>query len=61
MSVIVLRKRRTIGPFLGALPFIAILTVAWVCGEVTGNLTGQALAESLRPAPAIARGPHVVS
>jgi hypothetical protein len=38
----VLRKRRATRPLVRALPFIALLTVAWSWGEFLGYVTGQA-------------------
>jgi len=42
MFVTVLRKKRLRLAFLRALPWTALLTVSWACGELAGYLTGRA-------------------
>jgi hypothetical protein len=37
----VVRRRRTVGKFLTALPLIVLLETAWALGEFTGYLTGR--------------------
>ncbi len=50
------KKRRTMGPFLKALPFTAALAVSWSFGELVGYLTGRANVAGAEAAEAIARG-----
>ena len=61
MSLMAFRKRRTFGPFLRVLPLTTLLTVGWVCGELTGYLTGRALSADAQAAQALARGSQVVT
>jgi hypothetical protein len=61
MTVLVLKKRRTLGAFLKALPLTAALILSWSCGELTGYLTGRANAMGTPAAEAIARGSHAAS
>ena len=41
MTVIAIKKRRTLRHFFKALPVTAALTIGWVCGEVAGYITGR--------------------
>jgi hypothetical protein len=56
MTLSVWKKRRTVAPFLKALPFTTALVVSWSCGELTGYVTGRANAAGSLAAEAIARG-----
>lgn len=58
MTIMALRKRRTFGAYLKALPLATALIVSWSCGELTGYLTGRANAAGTPAAEAIARGTH---
>jgi hypothetical protein len=57
MTVMAAKKRRTMGAFLKALPLTAVLVAGWAAGEMVGYITGRAIAQSDRPAVALARGP----
>ena len=61
MSVMAVKKRRTMGVFFQALPLTTALSVSWSCGELTGYLTGRANATGAPAAEAIARGSHAAS
>lgn len=39
MAVMVVKRGRHLGPFLKALPLIALLTMSWACGELVGYMT----------------------
>lgn len=41
MTATAVTRRRNLVPFLKALPLTAILVTGWVCGEVTGYVTGR--------------------
>jgi len=56
MTLSAWKKRRTVSPFLKAMPFTTALVVSWSCGELTGYLTGRANAAGAQAAEAIARG-----
>jgi hypothetical protein len=58
MTWMAMRKRRTFGAYLRALPFTTALIVSWSCGELVGYLTGRANAAGTPAAEAIARGRH---
>jgi len=60
MTLMALRKRRTFGAYLKALPLTAALIASWSWGELTGYLTGRANAAGTPAAEAIARGTHAV-
>ncbi|MEP6714110.1 MAG: glycosyltransferase [Terriglobia bacterium] len=48
--VVAVRKRSNLGAFFKALPIITVLTVSWVCGELTGYITRHALPRRARTA-----------
>lgn len=56
MTLMALRKRRTMAAFLKAFPVTAALIVAWSCGELAGYITGRANAGGAQAAEAIASG-----
>ena len=41
MGAMALKRRRTLGAFVKALPLTATLSVSWSCGEFIGYLTGR--------------------
>ena len=59
MTLMALKKGRTIGAFAKAFPLTAALTVSWSWGELTGYITGRANSAGALAAEAIARGSHV--
>jgi hypothetical protein len=61
MTLMVVKKRRTIGAFIRAFPLTGILTVAWSWGELIGYLTGRANSAGAQAAEAIARGSNAPS
>jgi hypothetical protein len=62
MSAMAVNKRRTIGPFLKALPLTTMLVVSWSCGELIGYVTGCAnAAGAVASDKAMARGSHAPS
>jgi hypothetical protein len=56
MGSTVLRKGRSTGAFLKALPLTALLLLAWSGGELTGYLTGRSSGASDAPTHSLARG-----
>lgn len=46
MAADLLRKRRSVAPFLRALPYTIVLLAAWAVGELIGYVTGRATAAS---------------
>jgi hypothetical protein len=60
MSLMALKKGRTVGAFLRAAPFTTALAVSWSCGELVGYITGPAPAAGVPAAEAIARGSQAV-
>jgi hypothetical protein len=60
MTLMAIRKRRTLRPFLIALPITAVLAACWSWGEFTGYVTGRALPRARGTANVPARGAHVV-
>jgi hypothetical protein len=56
MARMALEKRRTLGPFIKALPLTAALVVSWSSGEFAGYVTGRANASGTQAGEAIARG-----
>jgi hypothetical protein len=56
MTVMAWKKRRTMGPFLKALPLTCALAVSWSCGEWMGYVTGRANSAGSQAAEALARG-----
>jgi hypothetical protein len=56
MTLMAIRKRRTIPAYFKAFPITTLLVVSWCCGELVGYLTGRANAQGTPAAEAITRG-----
>jgi hypothetical protein len=48
MTAMAWKKRRTLAPFLKALPLTSVLLVSWALGELAGYVTGRPTGDSAR-------------